>query len=372
MNYERLYEMQKQHRREERIRKFLRNSWLMWIFDSRPYETHIFYPRSIVRNAQREKVRQFFSWHNISRLQNEKAYRVGLVGIITAPIFATLTVSEPFRMSFDFPIQMGFLFFSGISFVLATVIYNLRVPSFVRGFIETSEQKKHKATPIREIHSAIFLEFLKLGSILKVTPENVVSLSHKKTEFEVAEAMLSQGMECYKTGFDTVRRVYVERLLYALAEKHDFKIFEEKRLDNGEVTLKEGGWAGERYVASDLCIHHLHIKSIQECHQVISNPSVGKGSFSENDIVVDFYDASIKSHKDIDKKQEIEPYTLGLETLLREEYLDTIIEELSYWQSWQRPFSRVLSLLMYMFSIGFFSLFLIYQMYIVLSAIELI
>ncbi|WP_305810339.1 hypothetical protein [Photobacterium kishitanii] len=109
------------------------------------------------------------------------------------------------------------------------------------------------------------------------------------------------------------------------------------------------------------------------CKHYISvlTPERVEGELSEEDIVINFYDPYIQTPDQIDKQDQLEPYTSDLSVILKEDYLDILVEEISYWQSWQRPLSRVLALWLYRLSLLSFSLFLIYQASIVWGALQI-
>ncbi|VAW56203.1 hypothetical protein MNBD_GAMMA07-2443 [hydrothermal vent metagenome] len=73
------------------------------------------------------------------------------------------------------------------------------------------------------------------------------------------------------------------------------------------------------------------------------NPERIQGNYKNNDLVIKFYDPCIQTTDQIDKNSEIVQYTHGLENIIKK-YMETLTEELSYWQSWQRPFSRIITL----------------------------
>lgn len=366
-----IYEMVRRNKRREKIRNFIHKSKLIWVLDPYPYETHKIMPRTVVENYKREKIRQAYSWHYISRLQNEKAYKAGLAGIVTAPILASLAISKPLFFNFNFPIQMAFIFLSGMLFVLAGVIYSKRAPYFVKAFMEGEENKKYRAAPIREIHSSIFYEFLKLGRTYEITPQNIHELKNHLMAYKTAGILLMQGGSCYKVGFDAVGQAIIERFIYKLSDKKKFKVFEEYKRDDGEVGLRERSGPCTTYPVGDLYTRHLSIESVCDHYVTGLTPERVDGYHSDSDIVIKFYDPYIQTPDQIDKKSQIEPYTHGLDLLLKEEYLDTIVEELSYWQSWQRPLSRILSLWLYRLSLISFSIFLIYQASVVWGALKI-
>jgi len=358
------------NRRRERIRNFLHKSKLIWILDPYPYETHKIRPRTVIENYKREKIRQTYSWHNISRLQNEKAYKAGLVGIVTAPILASFAISKPPSINFDFPIQMAFIFLSGILFVLAGIVYSKRVPYFVKAFMDSAENKKYRAAPIREIHSSIFYEFLKLGRTFEITPKNIHELKNHQMAFKTAGILLMRGGACYKVGFDAVGQATIERFIYKLSNNKNFKVFEEYKREDEEVGLRERPGPWTTYPAGDLYARHLSIEKVCDHYVTGLTPERVDSDHSANDIVIKFYDPYIQTPDQIDKNSQVEPYTHGLDLLLREDYLDTIVEELSYWQSWQRPLSRLLSLWLYRLSLLSFSIFLLYQASVVCEALK--
>ena len=365
-----IFQIIKKNKRREKLKNFLQKSKLVWILDPYPYETHKFHPRSVVESSKRDNLRNKYSWHNIARLQNEATYKAGLAGIITAPILAGISKNQSLSFNVDFPIQMAFAFLSGLLFVLATFLYQKRAPYFVQEYIKTPEQKKYKSAPIRQIRSSIFLEFLKLGRTIEITPENIHELSNHQTAFKTAGILLVQGGSCFKIGFDVVGQAHLEKLIFELSKKHKFKILTEYKQEDGETGLNELNGPSVIYHAGEIHLRHLHIQKAKEHFVSVLNPERSKVEIKDNDIVIDFYDPYIQTADQIDKNQLREPYTTGLDNLVQEEFLDTFVQELSYWQSWQRPFSRVLTLCLYNLSLLSFVIFLFFQSIAVWEAVQ--
>ncbi len=365
-----IYKMVQRNQRWEKIKHLIRKSKLIWILDPYPFETHNS-PRTVVENYKREKIRQTYSWHNISRFQNERSYKAGLAGIVTAPILASFAIDSPPIVNFDFPVQMAFIFLSGMLFVLASVIYNKRTPYFVKAFLEGEENRKYKAAPIKEIRSSILFEFLKLGRTIKITPKNLHELENHQMDYKAAGLLLVRGGTCYKVGFDERGQATIERFIYTIARKQTFNIFEEYTRDDGEIGLRKRAGPITTYPTGDIYIRHLSIERVSSHFVTKLTPERVDAQYTEKDIVLKFYDPYIKTPDQIDKNSLTEPYARGLDVLLMDEYLDTIVEEISYWQSWQRPVSRLLAIWLYRLSLLSFSVFLLYQASVVWNALTI-
>lgn len=369
LDHKAYFEMIRRNRRRERIRKFLHSSRLVWILDPRPYETNRLYPRSVADDYRRDKLRKEYSWSNIARLQNEKALKAGLAGIVTAPVLASLAVADPLIIDFTFPIQMAFIFASGLLFVIATAVYSFRVPGFVKKSLEPAEHRRFKPETIREIASSILYEFLALGHDVEITPGNVHELAGHEIAFRTAGLLLVQGGACFKVGFDAQGEALIEKLLYRLANQHGFKIYEEYRRDDGEIGLRERSGPRRCIPMGEVYVRHLKLERAQEHHVAVLNPERISGALGERDLVIEFYDPYIETPDQIDKDKQVDPYAHGLHNILQEEYAETIVDELAYWQSWQRPFSRLSALWLYRVSLLSFIAFLTYQAGVVWMAV---
>lgn len=345
------------YKKEQKRAKRIRSSRLAWILDSAPYETHQPFLRSVNEKSAREKLRHQYSWHNLLRLQNEKAFKAGLAGIVTAPILAGLSNIEGFPINLQFPNQMALIFLSGLLYVVATFFCNFRAPYFVQLYLLDDGNKKYRAAPFSEVGAEILKEFSTLAKTFYIPPDDFRDL--KSSELELAMAIHQQGGHVYKTGFSPRALAFIDKLLHRLSEKHNFKIFERR---DKQLQIKYG--AGEIY-AGGIYIRHLHIESARN-HYLNMEDSL---NLTDKDIVIDSINASLKFEA-TRSGDTAEPCIYGMEVLIREEYLNTLIEELSYWQSAQRPLSRVAVFWMYRLALVTFTCFLMYQAFVVWEAMD--
>jgi|SRR6266850_3207714 len=134
----RVRQKQKDKRRCARIKK----SKLYWIFDPRLHETHEISMRDTEQAFRRMKIRYFFSWEGLSKFLLAPVFKIGLTSIIVTPFLASVYISfrEVFSPFFDykFPMQMGLLFLSGLSVVIARIIYELSCPKLVKAHVNHS------------------------------------------------------------------------------------------------------------------------------------------------------------------------------------------------------------------------------------------
>lgn len=362
------FEIIRKHRRREKIRKFLHSSRLVWLLDPRPYEAPVL-TRSVADEYSRDSLRMKYSWSSIARLQNEKTLKAGLVGIVTAPILASLAVANVPNFHYNFPVQMAFIFASGLLFVIATAVYNVRAPCFIKKYLEPADNKRFKPETIREIASSIQYEFLKLGCTIEITKHNVQELVSHERAYQTANILLSREEACFKVGFDAQGQALIEKLLFKLASRHGFKIFEEYKRDDKNMGLRLRSGPGWCIPAGKVYVRHLMLEKAQEHHVASTEAERDVGELGERDLVLKFYDPYIKTLHQLDKDKQVEPYALGLHNILHEEYADTIVEELAYWQSWQRPFSRLSAVWLYQIALLSFVIFLIYQSNVVWMAV---
>lgn len=350
-------EIIRKNKKDQKMRARIRRSRLMWILDASPYETHMLFLRSVDEQRARDHVRHTYSWHNLSRLQSESAFKAGLVGIVTAPILAGLSNYEGLPIALQFPNQMGLIFLSGLFYVLATTLCNLRVPFFVQLYLLDDERRRYRAIPFQEISTAIVKEFSNLASTIEITPEDFIHLH--PNEKEVVAVGFPQGHRFYKTGFLPPALAYIDKLFHKLSSKYEFQLLER---DGERLRSKYG--PGVIY-GSPLYIRQLDLASAQD-HHLNSDNSL---NLTSNDVIVTSMDASLRLEA-TQPGSLAESHVYGLDRIIREEYLDLYVEELSYWQSWQRPFSRVFVLWMYRLSLISFSCFLTYQAFVVWNAID--
>jgi hypothetical protein len=187
--------------------------------------------------------------------------------------------------------------------------------------------------------------------------------------FRTAGLLLVQGGSCFKVGFDVQGQALIEKLLYRLANKHGFKIYEEYSREDGEVGLRERRGPCVTIPAGEVYVRHLKLELVKEHYVTVLNPDRVLGDIGERDLLVKFYDPYIQTPDQIEKDKQIEPYADGLHNILQEEYAETIVDEMAYWQSWQRPFSRLATLWLYRASLLSFIVFLAYQANVVWRAV---
>jgi hypothetical protein len=353
------------YRRTQTIRKFLEASRLVWILDSCPYETHRISPRLINEEHRRNRLRNFVSWHNISRLQNQAAFRAGLIGLVTAPIFAGLTLKIPSALGIHFPIQMALIFLSGILFVTATTLYKLRVPEYVDEFLCDESRWKSVAIPESIYRTAMYKEFIDLGCAQEVTPSNLKDLIHQKNTFETAKAVHANGYRCFKIGFDVGALALIEKLLYRLSKECDFEIYEEYKREDGHIGLRKRSGPNTVFQGGDIFVRQLSIEHVR--NHFAANLTIDRieETASTNDIVVKLSDPHIVL---ADDQLNMESIVDGLECLLEPEFRSVLTQELSYMQAWKRPLARVSVLCLYIASLISLILFMALQGKVVLDA----
>lgn len=150
-------------RRRERVAEKMRSSLIYWFFSAQADEPgRMLNSRSTLDRGKYERFRAFVSWTNIARLQSSYAVKLGLAGLVFAPLIATAFLHVPYLRSFGFPKQFGFLFLSGLSFVLSSVVFRLRCPALLLE-IQSGRGRTHDSPRRNDLLEALVsMEFAKL------------------------------------------------------------------------------------------------------------------------------------------------------------------------------------------------------------------
>ena|SRR6266545_2421406 len=137
----------RQWRRDQWLRSIIENFPLFWIFDFQLHEVYRIRVRETAQAYRRMKIRYFFSWEGLSKFLLAPVFKIGLTSVIITPFFASIYISirEVFGPFFHnpFPIQMGFLFFSGLFVIIARIFYELCCPKLVKAHINSSSLDTH-------------------------------------------------------------------------------------------------------------------------------------------------------------------------------------------------------------------------------------
>lgn len=337
------------------------------MLDPRPYETHQFYPRGAANEHRRNQLRNAVSWHMIANYRNHVVFRSGVLGLVTAPIVAGISSASPQFLGINMPIQMGLIFLAGLLFVSATLLYQSRVPEAIeRYFLDGTS--KSIATPEQLYRSFVYKQFLDLRAVQEITRSNLKELEGHKINFETAAIILLRNGRCYKVGFDVYALALIEKLLYRLAEDCGFNFYEEYERDDGERGLRKRSGPNVTYQSGDVFIRHMSLEPVSN-HPVGSlTPERVEGKFSSRDLVLKLYDPGLSLPQDV---KSTERFVSGLEYLLDDSYRSTLQQELSYWKAWSRPFSRLLTLLLFYTSIAATGLFMLFQIKVVIGAVQI-
>jgi hypothetical protein len=225
---------QKRQQRLARIEK----SRLYWVFDPRLEETHRIRARETKQAYRRMRIRYFFSWEGLSKFLLAPVFNISLTSVIITPFIAHVWIAlrETFGSFFGhmFPIHMGLLFLSGLSVVIARIIYELFCPKLVKAYINpTSLDTQHLQNQewlqveleyclLQYVYSLPTTEeYLKRKQIVKMrdtmtdnTGEPVSSLWASVPEFP--------GL---RIGFDAYGVWLIQNLLWRIARQKQRKMF---------------------------------------------------------------------------------------------------------------------------------------------------
>ena len=229
----------RQRERRERFNRFMERSRLGWLLHPAPFDDYFqFLPLPPKLEAAHARFVRRLSWFALLRKRSERMYQLGLGGLVMAPLIAWLVLHGGPVHEQAFPVQLGFLFFSGLAYVLACAWVAWRCPDLVR---EVSERKANY-DPDRQLHWRVLVEeeILALRS-LRAYPISVAFDEHMESfRGKRAKEFFMGGIVPHQVGFGAFGRYRLEEAILACAQELGLEVYEETLGPYAGLTLVEG------------------------------------------------------------------------------------------------------------------------------------
>ncbi len=362
---------QRQWQKNQRRHARVENSKLYWIFDPRIHESHRIAPRATEQEYLRMRIRYFFSWEGLSKFLLAPVFNIGLTSVIITPFIARayIALRETFGSFFGhmFPIHMGLLFLSGLSVVIARIIYELSCPKLVKAYInptslDTQHLQNQEWLKVELEHCLLQYvyslptteEYIKRKQIVKMresTGDVVSSLWTSVPEFP--------GL---RIGFDVYGVWLIQNLLVRIAKEKQHKLFARWGIQNrfsecqGPQAMFTSSYHDLYYIILEVA--NKHIAERQE--------EINQSSF-----LVSVHGSSDDSLDYSPKDALIHNYFMGIDMItglgVNEIVKEFIAENENYW----KPFARIVITFSLLLSMTFLLFFLIMQTTYVFKAIYL-
>jgi len=233
-------------RRYRQIFSSIANSAFYWVFDPELDETYRTYNTGYEETARayrRMKIRYFFSWEGLSKFLLTPVFKIGLTSIVVTPFIASMYIYLremkilSYYFHYNFPVQMGLLFFSGVFVVIARIFYEFRCPRIVKDYINPSNldtknlQKQYwfelelEYCFLHCVYRLVMDDEYILGRLMRKEQENMRK-SPEEREIENIPGYSSVVPELtkYRVGFNPYGIWLIENLLLQIAAETKHKL----------------------------------------------------------------------------------------------------------------------------------------------------
>jgi hypothetical protein len=333
---------QKKWLKEERRRDRLEKSKLYWIFDPKIKETHRIKPRDTEQTYQRANIRYFFSWEGLSKFLLAPFFKVGLTSIIFTPFIASIYNSFGGKLEaylgINFPIQMSFLFFSGLLVVIARVIYETFCPKLLKAYINNNplyEKKLHNEQWIQTELEYCLLQYVYglpiSGGYLH--RRNQIQEMRQKDNSLDENLHTSPILELapQRVGFNVYGMWLIENLLLRISKKTGHRLFV-SRYDEENYTERES--LGELWDTNYTALYHADF-----C--IVDQYKADNTNFSEGDLLIKFNETTHHVLDPYPQNGLIHNYINGISYITELGANDVIKEFIAENQNYWHPFARI-------------------------------
>lgn len=385
-----LEKSRRQRARRERIARFMERSRLGWALDPDPFGAYFqFKPLPPKLEAARARFVRRLSWFALLRKRSERMYQLGLGGLVLAPLIAWGVLHSGPSHEQAFPVQLGFLFFSGLAYVLACAWVAWRCPDLVR---EVSERRANY-DPDRQLHWRVLIEeeILTLRSFREY-PMSVAFDEHMPSvRGASAKELFKGGIIPHQVGFGSFGRYRLEEAILTCAHERGLNVYEETlgryadlRLVQGPTQVME---SREPYVVSlyvrlpteeELQGQPNFISSrtgradeaLDEVQEGVEEPRAKMDPVPPGSIILHWSSAAFEIRRDalMDVSLAVK-HIHGLRDLYESIGIDRLAEAVAGWQGRRNLFSRLFASLLYLAALVAFGVFLSMQSWIVLQAL---
>ncbi|MGU3627968.1 hypothetical protein [Comamonas sp. C24C] len=375
-----LKRQRRQQNNRERLRHFMEKSRLGWILHPAPFDRYYqLFPIPTKLEAARARFVRRLSWFSLLRKRSERTYQLGLGGIVIAPLVAWLVLHSGTQYAKSFPLQLGFLFFSGLAYVLACALAFWRCPDLVK---EVSEQKTNY-DPDRLRHWRVLIEeeIYNLVTTIKY-PIDLAFDEFQPGEYsKKARQLFLGGFVPYQSGFCAHGRYQLEKAIIACAHQQGIAVYEET--SSHPRRLSPINDAGIRLGGREPYIVKLSIRQAskeeedfyRERHAAQSPAGRPQNrthhEIPPGSIIISWNPSGFqtKSEALADTPLAVQ-HIYGWHTLYEVIDIERLAEAIASWQGRQNLVSRLLVSSLYMAAILLFGAFLAMQSWVVAQAIR--
>ncbi len=364
---ERINECNKRKKFEERRK----NCPLTWALDESPYSTS----RAFLFDDYKQTkfyyfVRKWVSWYQLSILSSMSVFKLGLSSIVIAPIIANVSRFAKDHLFFDypFPIQMAFLFLSGLFYVVAIIVYSIRCPSYVSEMFQSKTVSPFLEERLRQLENDLILKIKNFMEFRKIRQEPKNNFQRSTLKINLIIEPPSEGVIF---GFSNVCQVYIEDFCKRIAKELGVQVFS---CENFKFELFFSKTKPHEKTSSTLIktenLKQLKVKRLLdiEPHKEFYDIEALEKDGEKGDILLFWEPSDIQDVGKL-KYMNIFAEDTGIRSLINEKTERIVREILSEWKNYERPKSRLATLLSFMLSILFLLSYLLHQVYIVIRVL---
>jgi len=370
----------RRRQRRERLHRFMEESWLGWLLHPDPFGKYYHrFPLPPELEAARARFVRRFSWFALLRKRSERMYQLGLGGIVMAPLVAWIVLHSGPAHAQAFPLQLGFLYFSGLGYVLACAWVAWRCPDLVKEVFERQavydpERKPHWRVLIEE-------EIRALVSV-RAYPMELAFDDHLPGEnSKQARQLFLGGHEPHQSGFGSFGRCRLEEVIVTCAHERGLEVYEESTPPERSLSrIKAPGQVlegREPYVVS-LWIRQASEEEQQRYRGRQAEPSLedeyppnGPKGAPPGALVLGWHSRGFELKPDAFSDTPVAVKHLhGLRTLYEVIGVERLAEAVAGWQGRQNLWSRLFASGLYLIALVAFGVFLTMQSWIVVQAVR--
>jgi hypothetical protein len=327
-------------------------------------------PRTTEQEYRRNRIRYFFSWEGLSKFLLAPVFNIGLTSVIITPFIARVYIAlgETFGSFFGhmFPIHMGLLFLSGLSVVIARIIYELSCPKLVKACIDPSSLDIQKLQNKQWLQVELEYCLLQYVRSLPMTVEYIRAKKIEKMRESTGEAASSMWTPVpefpgLQIGFNVYGVWLIQNLLVRIAKEKKNKLFDSRDIQGRHIECEA---SSARWDINYTVLYHIHF-------DVVDKYKAEQEGINEGDFLLR---ASKSSHEFLyysPKDELIENYFRGLHKITDLGANDTVKEFIAENENYWRPFVRIGITFLLLLSITFLLSFFIMQTAYVFKAIYL-
>lgn len=355
---EEVFKTIQEHARKMAKRKRHAMRWTSWLRDMTPqdvYPDHE-HPRSRAQEATRHWLRAHTSWPFLSRFQT--AFGTKLAASI--PIAGVLIQSIP-QLKGKVPMEtFGWLFFAGLAWLTALLVYQCRCPRLLKA-TATTYAGLTGAPRRRLLMSYVLAELSRLASkrIWRPKPD-AIRTSHDRAR---ALELVANGMTPCYYGYQLEAQSLIESALFEWARLRHVQL-----LERGKHNALEIRW--QRLYGYEPCdfpaVYYLHLDRVRD-HEIKEYPE-----YKTSDVILTWLPAQLQVTETLEQlgHARIERWICeGVERLFDTDAdAEAFSSIAAQWSNWTRPWTRLLISGLYLTTAALIGIFVVEQALIMIQA----